>query len=392
MPTAAVKQLAEKFYPKVLAARRHIHQHPELSYKEHDTAAFVRQQLLDGGITHINSIADTGLLAIIEGKDPQSRIVALRADMDALPIEEENAVPYKSKVPGVMHACGHDVHTACLIGAAHILHETRSEWNGTVKLLFQPGEEKNPGGATLMIRDGALRDPAPTRIFGMHVNPALPVGKFSFRGGMAMASADEIYITINATGGHAASPDLTADPILIGSLIVSGLQQIISRNNHAQNPSVLSITAFNGGNATNVIPSEVKLMGTLRAMNEEWRFKAHTLIKKYVEDVAAAYGASAKVTIDVGYPFLLNNEELTRSARKLAEDLVGAAQISETEMRMGAEDFAYYSQIMPACFFRLGTRNEAKGITANVHTPKFNIDEEALLHGMAMMAWLGMKG
>jgi hippurate hydrolase len=311
--------------------------------------------------------------------------------MDALPIQEENRVDYASTIAGVMHACGHDVHTTCLLGAAKILNETKDDWEGTVKLIFQPGEEKNPGGASFMIRDGVLQNPAPQKIFALHVHPGMEAGTFSFRGGMVMASADEIYISIKAKGGHAAAPQYTADTILIAAQLIVSLQQIISRNNNPFNPSVLSITSFQGGNTTNVIPSEVKLMGTFRAMDEEWRFKAHELIRKQTIELVAAMGAEAFIHIDVGYPFVLNNEELSAAAQKNAMLYAGEQQVSETELRMGAEDFAYYSQQIPACFFRLGAGNKAKGITSGVHTPTFDIDENAIEHGMGMMAWLAVN-
>jgi len=309
--------------------------------------------------------------------------------MDALPIKEENDIPYKSKNEGVMHACGHDVHTTCLLGAAKILNELKDEWEGTVKLIFQPGEEKNPGGASLMIKDGVLDNPKPQAILALHVNTILEVGQLSFRSGKVMASADELYFTIKGKGGHAASPHLTIDPILISSHLIIALQQLISRNNNPFNPSVLSITSFNAGNTTNVIPNEVKLMGTFRAMDEQWRFKAHELIRKLATGLVHSMGGELDLHIDVGYPCVMNNEEVNASARKKAEEYMGAENISETELRMGAEDFGYYAQQIPACFYRLGTMNKAKGITAGVHTPVFNIDESAIETGMGMMAWLG---
>jgi hippurate hydrolase len=309
--------------------------------------------------------------------------------MDALPIAEQNDIPYKSTNQGVMHACGHDVHTTCLLGAARILSETRSEWEGTVKLIFQPGEEKNPGGASLLIKEGVLESPAPKAIFALHVNPQLELGNLSFRSGKVMASADEIYITIKSKGGHAAAPHLTADTILVASHLIVSLQQVISRNNNPLLPSVLSITSFQGGYTTNVIPSEVKLMGTFRAMDEEWRFKAHDLIRKLATELVHSMGAEIDLHIDVGYPTVYNNEQLNTEAKKLAENYIGAEHVSETEIRMGAEDFGYYSQKIPGCFFRLGTANKAKGITAGVHTPLFNIDENAIEVGMGIMAAMG---
>jgi amidohydrolase len=383
-----IKTLAKKYTPEFIEVRHHLHAHPELSYQEFETSKFVQQKLEEYNIP-FEIKATTGIVGIIKGKNPESRVIALRADMDALPIAEKNEVPYKSKNEGVMHACGHDVHTTCLLGASRILSETTNDWEGTVKLFFQPGEERNPGGASLLIKDGALENPKPQCIFALHVNPQLEVGNLSFREGITMASADEIYITVKSKGGHAAAPHLTTDTILVASNLVVSLQQIISRNNNPFSPSVLSITSFQGGFTTNVIPTEVKLMGTFRAMNEEWRFKAHELIKKLTKELVASMGAEADVHIDVGYPCVYNNEELYIKARKIAEEFMGPDKVSETEMRMGAEDFGYYSQKIPGCFFRLGTANKEKGITAGVHTPVFNIDESAIETGIGIMATFG---
>ena len=386
-----IKELTAKYADEFISVRHNLHAHPELSFEEYNTSAFIQEKLSSFGIP-FEVKASTGVVGLIKGKNPESRIIALRADMDALPIVEENDVPYRSKNDGVMHACGHDVHTTCLLGAAKILNETKDNWEGTVKLIFQPGEEKNPGGASLMIKEGVLENPAPQKIFALHVHPGMEAGTFSFRGGMVMASADEIYITIKCKGGHAAAPQFTADSILIASHLVISLQQIVSRNNNPFNPSVLSITAMNGGNTTNVIPSEVKLMGTFRAMNEEWRFKAHELIINQTKQLVAAMGAEADIKIDVGYPFVMNDEITSANARILAEQFAGAENVSETELRMGAEDFAYYTHKIPGCFFRLGAGNKAKNITSNVHTPTFNIDESAIQHGIGMLAWLAIKG
>ncbi|MGV3764635.1 MAG: M20 metallopeptidase family protein [Chitinophagaceae bacterium] len=388
MLSQKIKALAQQYAPEMIAVRHHLHAHPELSYQEFETAAFVQEKLSSWGIPFTTK-ATTGVVGIIEGKHPASRIIALRGDMDALPIEEANDVPYKSTKPGIMHACGHDVHTTCLLGAAKILQETRTDWAGTIKLIFQPGEERNPGGASLMIKDGALENPAPQGIIGLHVNPQLEVGKLSFRSGMVMASADEIYITVKSKGGHAAAPHLTVDTILVAAHIVTALQQVISRNNSPFSPSVLSICSIQGGHTTNVIPSEVKMMGTFRAMNEEWRFKAHELIRNIVEGTAKSMGAEVHLHIDVGYPTVHNNEALTTKAWDQAKLYMGDDKVEETELRMGAEDFGYYSQVIPGCFYRLGVMNKEKGITSGVHTPTFDIDESAIEIGMGMMAWLG---
>jgi len=383
-----IKNLAKKYAAEFIAIRHHLHANPELSYEEYETSRFVQQQLTSYNIP-FEIKATTGVIGLIKGKNPGRRVVALRADMDALPILEENDVPYKSTKPGIMHACGHDAHTACLLGAAKILSELKDGWEGTVKLIFQPGEEKTPGGASLLIKEGVLENPAPQTIFGLHVHTILPTGKLSFRGGMVMASADEIYITIKSKGGHAAAPHLTADTILIASHLIVALQQIVSRNNNPFNPSVLSITSFQGGNATNVIPSEVKLMGTFRAMDETWRFTAHQLIKKIATALVESMGAEIDIKIDVGYPHVLNNEKLSADARKKAEEYMGKENIEETELRMGGEDFAFYSHKIPACFFRLGCGNIAKGITIGGHTPTFNIDDNAIEIGVGMMALFG---
>ena len=385
-----IKLLANQYAGEFIEVRHHLHANPELSYKEFETSKFIQSKLKEFGIDY-EIKATTGVVATIKGTNPESRILALRADIDALPILEENDVSYQSKNRGVMHACGHDVHTSILLGASKILNELKADWEGTLKLIFQPGEEKNPGGASLMIKEGVLENPKPQGILALHVHPELPIGKLSFRKGRVMASADEIYITIKGKGGHAAAPHLTSDTILIASHLVIALQQIISRNKNPLSPSVLTISSFQGGHTTNVIPSEVKLMGTFRAMDEEWRYKAHGLITKIARELVHSMGAEIDLLIDIGYPTVDNDDALTETTWKLADAYMGKENVLQTEMRMGAEDFGYYTQIVPGCFYRLGVRNEAQGIIHGVHTPKFNIDESAIETGIGMMAWLGMS-
>jgi amidohydrolase len=386
-----IKQLAKAYANDTVANRRHLHQHPELSFQEYNTARFVAEKLRAVHIEPQEGVANTGLLAVIEGRNPDRKVVALRADMDALPIVETNQVPYKSSVEGVMHACGHDVHTASLLGTARILQELKNEFEGTVKLVFQPGEEKLPGGASLMIKEGALQNPAPSRMIGQHVAPNIPVGKIGFREGMYMASTDEIYVTIRGKGGHGAMPETLIDPVLITSHIIVALQQIISRNCNPRNPSVLSFGKVIANGATNVIPDEVKLEGTFRAMDEQWRAEAHHRMKKMAEGIADAMGGSCEFIIMKGYPFLKNHPELTRRLKAFSIEYVGAENVIDLDIWLAAEDFAYYTQEVDACFYRLGTRNESRGIVSSVHTPTFDIDEQALEIGAGLMSWLTIQ-
>ncbi len=382
-----IKTKANEISNHIAGFRHHLHAHPELSFKEFETCKFVEQKLQEIGIGHIQHIATTGLVALIEGQNPGKKTIALRADMDALPITELNDVPYKSQNTGVMHACGHDVHTSCLLGAANILYNTRHLWEGTVKLLFQPGEEVLPGGASLLIKEGALQNPEPTAIFGQHVMPLIPVGKVGFRPGLYMASTDEIYVTVKGKGGHGAMPHLNIDPVLITSHIIIALQQIVSRNANPIVPSVLSFGKVIANGATNIIPNEVKLEGTFRTLDEAWRTKAHELMIKMATIIAESMGGSCEFRIDRGYPFLHNDENLTNQAKQNAIEYLGSENVLDLDIWMAAEDFSFYSQQMPACFYRLGTRNEAKGIISSVHTPTFDIDEAALEIGSGLMAW-----
>ncbi|MEP6734314.1 MAG: M20 family metallopeptidase [Chryseolinea sp.] len=386
-----IRELSVSNSKDTVSQRRYLHAHPELSYQEHNTVKYVSDQLRAMGIESIQPIATTGLIAEVKGRNPSRKTVALRADMDALPITEANDVSYKSINIGVMHACGHDVHTSSLLGTARILNTVRDEFEGTVRFLFQPGEEKNPGGASYMIKEGALQNPAPSAIMGQHVFPLLEAGKIGFREGMYMASADEIYLKVIGKGGHGAAPDLCIDPIVIASHIIIALQQVISRNANPRQPTVLTFGNIIGHGATNIIPNEVNIAGTFRAMNEEWRESALAKIKKMAESLAEGMGGRCEVDISRGYPYLENNPELTRRIRASAEEYVGVDNVVNLDISLGAEDFSYYSQIIPASFYRLGTRSEAKGITSYVHTPTFDIDEDALAIGPGLMAWMAVK-
>jgi amidohydrolase len=385
-----IKSLSSAYSTHTVSLRRHLHAHPELSYQEFQTVKFVADQLTSFGIES-QPLATTGLIADIKGKNPEKKTVALRADMDALPILEESDAIYKSKNTGVMHACGHDVHTSSLLMTARILNEVKEDFEGTIRLLFQPGEEKNPGGASYMIRDGALENPRPSVILGQHVFPLLPAGKVGFREGMYMASADEIYLKVIGKGGHGAAPDLAVDPIVIASHIIIALQQIISRNANPRQPTVLTFGNIVGLGATNIIPNEVNIAGTFRAMNEAWRESALAKIKKMAESIAEGMGGRCEVDISKGYPYLENNPDLTRRIRNAAVEYVGTENVVDIDITLGAEDFAYYSQIVPASFYRLGTSNVAKGINSYVHTPTFDIDEDALIIGPGLMAWMAIQ-
>lgn len=385
-----IKKLAADTHRETVEIRRHIHANPELSFKEYNTQKYVKQQLENIGLSP-TAMANTGLVAHIEGKNPGKRIVALRADMDALPIVEENNVPYKSTNPGVMHACGHDVHTSSLLGVANILQQLKNEFEGTVKLVFQPGEEVAPGGASVMIKEGVLKNPSPQSMLGQHVMPWLPAGKIGFREGLYMASADELYVTIKGKGGHGAMPHMGVDPVLITSHIIIALQQIVSRNADPKTPTVLSFGKVIANGATNVIPNSVYVEGTFRTMDEKWRADALAKMKKMAETIAEAMGGSCEFNIVNGYPFLVNNPEVTQRAKAATEQYIGKENVVDLDIWMAAEDFAYYTHEVDACFYRLGTRNEAKGIISGVHTPTFDIDETALETSTGLMAWLALN-
>jgi len=386
-----VKQLSENIHPDLINIRRHIHAHPELSFEEYNTVDFVASELDKLNIPYTKGVAKTGLVALIEGKLPEKKCIALRADMDALPLTEANDIPYKSQNIGVMHACGHDVHTTCLLGAARILMAQKDNFEGTIKLIFQPGEEQSPGGASLMIAAGALENPKPEAIFGLHVYPQLPAGMVGFRAGQYMASADEIYITVKGKGGHAALPQQTVDPIAVTAMIVTGLQQLVSRKSNPLSPTVLTFGKIAGGATTNVIPDTVELMGTLRTFDETWRKEAIEHIKTMTSHIAEAYGAEAIIDIPEGYPSLFNHPATTEMARLFAEEYLGKENVQELEMRMGAEDFSFYTLQSKGCFFRIGTSRDNKEFIAPVHNAHFNIDEDALKTGAGTMAYIALN-
>ena len=385
-----IQELAKTIFDDVVANRRHLHSHPELSFHEVETSKFVAGKLDELGIEYVK-MADTGLVGLIKGDKPSDNVVALRADMDALPITEANDVPYKSQNTGIMHACGHDVHTSSLLGVAKILTSLKSEFGGTIKLIFQPAEEKLPGGASIMIKEGVLENPKPQAVIGQHVMPLIDAGKVGFRSGQYMASTDELYVTVTGKGGHAAQPQQNVDPVIITAHILTALQQVVSRFSDPKSPCVLSFGKVTANGATNVIPNEVKLEGTFRALDEKWRAEAHEKMIKMATGIAESMGATCDFNIVKGYPFLTNEPMLTASARGFAEDYLGKENVLDLDIWMAGEDFAYYTQVADACFYRLGTRNESRGITSSVHTPTFDIEETALETSVGLMAYIAIK-
>ncbi len=386
-----IKQLSNDYFNEIVDCRRYLHQFPELSFEEFETAAFIQKKLFEFGITNVKTMANTGTVVLIEGKNPSKKTIALRADIDALPIVEQNNVPYKSKINGKMHACGHDVHTSCLLGVAKILNHLKNDFEGTLKLIFQPAEERLPGGASILIKEGVLKNPAPTHIIGQHVLPQLEVGKVGFISGQYMASADEITMTVTGKGGHAAMPHLNIDTVMVTAQILVALQQIVSRYANPTIPTVLSFGKIAAEGAFNIIPNEVVAWGTFRTMNETWREQAHQQMKKMAETMAQSMGASCQFFINKGYPVLYNDPKLTENARQCAKDFLGSSNVVQLDKWLAAEDFAYYSQKIPACFYRLGVRNTAKNITASVHTPTFDADEKALEIGMGLMSYIALE-
>lgn len=385
-----IQQLSEDYFEEIVSIRERLHAHPELSFKEFETANFVESKLKEFGIENCERKAETGITFTLKGSKP-GKCIALRADMDALPIHEQNDVPYKSKNEGVMHACGHDVHTSSLLGAVKILSELKDHWSGSIKFIFQPGEESAPGGASKLIKEGVLKNPEPSAILGQHVMPLIDVGKVGFRSGKYMASADEIYFTVKGKGGHGAMPELAIDPVVIASHIIIALQQIVSRVASPKMPSVLTFGKVQANGANNVIPDEVKVDGTFRTFDEKWRAEAKERMKKMAVGMAESMGATCDFEIVDGYPFLTNEPEYTDRNRQAAIAYLGEENVEDLDLWMAAEDFAFYTHQTDGCFYRLGIRNEEKGITSNVHTSTFDIDKNALKTGMGLMAWLAIN-
>jgi amidohydrolase len=383
-----IKHIAKKYLDETIEIRRFLHKNPELSFKEYETSNYIQSILSKNNIPFTNGHVDTGIIAKIEGNNPSDKEILLRADMDALPINEENKVDYCSNNKGVMHACGHDVHSASLIGTGLILNELKNEFNGTIKLVFQPGEEKIPGGAKLMIKGGMLNN-NPDACIAQHVFPELEAGKVGFRSGIYMASADEIYVTVKGSGGHAALPHLINDPILMTSQIISSLQQIVSRFNKPDNPSVLSFGYIEALGETNIIPDIVKLKGTFRTFDEDWRFKAHDKMKDIAHSICKSSGGSCDFDIKIGYPFLINDKTISEKAKNTAIKYLGKENVVDLDLRMTSEDFAFISQKRPSCFYRLGT-GDGKTIK-RLHTSNFDVSEKCFSISSGLMAYIAIE-
>lgn len=392
-----IKQLAQHYFDEVVSYRRHLHKHPELSFKEFETSAYVSSVLKKHNIPHTSGIVTTGIVAIIEGNNPGKKTVMLRADLDALPIEEGNNVDYKSQNSGIMHACGHDVHTASVLGTAIILNELKEEFEGTVKIMFQPGEEVLPGGSSLMIEEGVLNNPFVDIALAQHVFPSMEAGKVGFKAGMYMASTDELHITITGKGGHAAMAGDYNNPLIVAAHIITEIEKQfpftidtegVARNVQNNIPTVIAFGKIEGKGATNVIPETVYLAGTFRTMDENWRVEVKEKVAAIITAVSEKYQVKAEINIVNGYPFLVNDHDVTQKCKQSAIEYLGKENVEDLPLRMTAEDFAYISQEVPSCFYRLGTGNKARGIVSGVHTSTFDIDESALKISTGIMAWM----
>jgi len=382
----SIKELASDLLSEIVNIRRHLHMYPELSFKEFETSNYIKSILNEWNIPFYDKIAETGIVVVLEGKNPTKRCIALRADFDALPIQEENKVMYSSKNDGIMHACGHDAHTASLLGTIKILDAIKSDWEGTVKCIFQPAEERLPGGAKQMIEEGVLESPIVENMLGQHVFPDLEVGKVGFRPGIYMASTDELYIKIKGKGGHAALTSKNINPIVIASRLISKLYSFFDKEQNSQ--SVFSIGFIHGNGSTNIVPETVNMMGTFRSLDDDFRIKIHNKLLLIAEDVSKEFKADIDFEIKKGYPTLENDVFTTQESIKLAKEYLGDDNVVNLDIRMTAEDFAYYTKKIPCCFYRLGTANKEKGIINGLHTSKFDIDEGSLEIGMGLMAYL----
>ncbi len=386
-----IKKLSSDYLQRITNIRRQIHSHPELSMQEYKTAELVASTLQQMGIEVETGIAKTGIVGLIKGNNPDKKAIALRADMDALQITEENNVSYKSQNEGIMHACGHDVHTSSLLGTAKILNEIKDQFEGTIKLFFQPSEEIYPGGAIQMIKAKAMENPRPAHVFGQHVYAELEAGKIGLKPGRYMASSDVICLTVKGKGGHGGQPMNNIDPVIIASYIVVALQQIVSRHANPGMPTVLSFGRFIADGRTNIIPNQVKIEGTIRTFDEEWRKSAHQKLTKMARTIAESMGGSCEVVIDPGYPFVYNDPDFTENTKTWAIDYLGEENVVDLELRMTSEDFSYFAKEVPSCFYRIGVRNEERGIVSNLHTPTFDVDEKSLETGMGLMTWFAVK-
>ncbi len=392
-----IKSKSEVLFQDLLTIRRYLHQNPELSFKEYNTSKYIQNILKEHNVPFQNNVVETGIVAFIKGKNPDKKTILLRADMDALPIEEKNNVEYASKNTGVMHACGHDVHSASALGAAIILNQLKSSFEGTIKVIFQPGEELLPGGASLMIKEGILENPKVETALAQHVFPSMEAGKVGFKSGMYMASTDELYLTVNGKGGHAAMPAEYINPLVVASEIILEvnrafmIENSLKATNGENIPTVVAFGKIEGLGATNVIPDKVEVAGTFRTMDENWRNMVHGLLQEIVKKVSDTYKVKSDLRIEKGYPFLVNDINLTNNCVTWAKEYLGSENVEELPLRMTAEDFAFISQKVPSCFYRLGTGNKKAGITSGVHTATFNIDENALKVGSGLMAYLAIK-
>ena len=386
-----IQQLTIQYSDYVVDCYRHLHSNPELSFQEFETAKFIQSELSRMIIPFKSSIGGNGILGKIEGRNPAKKVIALRADMDALPVCETVDISYKSQNENVMHACGHDAHTACLLGAAKILNELKNDFEGTILLVFQPAEEKAPGGARLMLEDGLFDELEPEMMLAQHVSVDYPTGTMGFLHGMIMASADEIHVKVHGKGGHGALPHLVNDTVLATAQTLVSLQQVKSRLCHPLTPMVLTFGKLIAAGAQNVIPHEVQLSGTFRTVDEAWREKAKQHIQRIITETTAAYGCTAEIEIPDGYPCVVNDEQITAQARSFAADWVEEEQVVELEMRMTSEDFAFFTQQYPATFYRFGVKGEVNKNTGGLHSADFVVDEKALPIGFGGMAWIAYR-